>query len=613
MASAAIEARSLSNLTALASQPPRYPRNPTHERHEPLVLYIARVPGSRDVFLTPMKPMEKVVTAEDVQSCLYYLHIDQPEDAELLDDPVENQETGTEAPPPPPVHRKAVAPSNSHYNNNLLTPQQSPYPPSTNSPHVMQRKPLSTSPLAPRTVIDNRHESIQSNYPRPDARDDYRGRSADQTGSHNGEQLPILPPRRPSEQHPLPPRPPYPVDPSLRNDPYRSSQENYPPAFREPFPSRPIAQNSYGAQVSPAHNTLGPLSASPERPDTPNFFGASLTLIRRDPSSSSQWNVARIEDPPIVEVSSSSLNNPAVTQKSRRAGAPMYIEINNIGYSKFLNTSEGLPSAVVGDNGVSAKTLKDLANNMSAKSDNVPSETVFKRRLWMEGARHNDKSFGHRRLNSYDSSTGLDVPRKSSEGRYDERLSADYNRPPAPFQRRDDQAYATVQIPEKRSSSFRGYAFTSPWNGRCEFSTGGTGRSLKCKHIMSGGHQGAASSFPIAANVSELRFNLPSTSLLPSTPKGDDGSSKRSSFFRPRHGRHKSLQDDMSKLDLSLGQEQAGGGFGGKQAKLGKLIIEDEGLKMMDLLVAANMALYWRVYEKVDGKSRRADTSFDGY
>jgi hypothetical protein len=57
-------------------------------------------------------------------------------------------------------------------------------------------------------------------------------------------------------------------------------------------------------------------------------------------------------------------------------------------------------------------------------------------------------------------------------------------------------------------------------------------------------------------------------------------------------------------MDLSLGQEFAGGGYGGKQAKLGKLIIEDEGLKMMDLLVAANMALWWRAYEKVDAKSK---------
>jgi hypothetical protein len=63
------------------------------------------------------------------------------------------------------------------------------------------------------------------------------------------------------------------------------------------------------------------------------------------------------------------------------------------------------------------------------------------------------------------------------------------------------------------------------------------------------------------------------------------------------------LARNVERLDLSLGQEPAGGGFGGKQAKLGKLIIEDEGLKMIDLLVAANLALWWRVYEKVDRKS----------
>lgn len=63
-------------------------------------------------------------------------------------------------------------------------------------------------------------------------------------------------------------------------------------------------------------------------------------------------------------------------------------------------------------------------------------------------------------------------------------------------------------------------------------------------------------------------------------------------------------------MDLSLGQEYAGGGFGGKQAKLGKLIIEDEGLKMLDLLVAANISLWWRAYEKVDSRSRGDRGSF---
>ncbi len=41
-----IEADSLSDLTSLASNPPLDPNLPV-TRHEPLVLYIARVPGSR--------------------------------------------------------------------------------------------------------------------------------------------------------------------------------------------------------------------------------------------------------------------------------------------------------------------------------------------------------------------------------------------------------------------------------------------------------------------------------------------------------------------------------------------------------------------------------------
>lgn len=109
--------------------------------------------------------------------------------------------------------------------------------------------------------------------------------------------------------------------------------------------------------------------------------------------------------------------------------------------------------------------------------------------------------------------------------------------------------------------------------------------------------------------VSELRFNLPKIVKTPS-PRPEE-SSKRSSFFhRGRHSRNsssvdvnredgmESVRNSLNRLDLTLGQEYAGGGMGGKQAKLGKLIIEDEGLKMMDLLVAANLALWWRAYEK---------------
>lgn len=43
----AVEASSLSHITELASNPPRFPRNPTESKREPLVLYISRVPGKK--------------------------------------------------------------------------------------------------------------------------------------------------------------------------------------------------------------------------------------------------------------------------------------------------------------------------------------------------------------------------------------------------------------------------------------------------------------------------------------------------------------------------------------------------------------------------------------
>ncbi|KFY35184.1 hypothetical protein V494_06134, partial [Pseudogymnoascus sp. VKM F-4513 (FW-928)] len=81
-----VEAQSLSSLLQIASNPPRYPRNPSEPKRDPLVLYIARVPGSQDIILTPLKPDIKNLKELDVASCLYYLHRDLPTDAALADE-----------------------------------------------------------------------------------------------------------------------------------------------------------------------------------------------------------------------------------------------------------------------------------------------------------------------------------------------------------------------------------------------------------------------------------------------------------------------------------------------------------------------------------------------
>lgn len=46
-----VEARSLSSITSIASNPPNYPRNPAQKKLDPLVLYIVRVPGSKGAFV----------------------------------------------------------------------------------------------------------------------------------------------------------------------------------------------------------------------------------------------------------------------------------------------------------------------------------------------------------------------------------------------------------------------------------------------------------------------------------------------------------------------------------------------------------------------------------
>ncbi|CAI6334979.1 unnamed protein product [Periconia digitata] len=511
MSRPAIEARSLSSLTSLASNPPPYPRNPTHGKQEPLVLYIARVPGSRDVFLSPMKPREKVVTAEDVQNSLYFVHMNNPEDDRFMSVSSVHQETNQEQQPMvssnytqvPAIPRKAVP--NASAPTGALPPRQ---------PTAVTLNPLNNYGGGQNAAAAN-NSHLNSNYLAPE-----------------------YVPRR-----------------SLDSSQYQKENER-------------------------------PFSSARRHSEQVRSMGTSLTLIRRDPSSGAQWNIGRIDDPSMPDISSSGFSDGS---NKRPIGAPLYIDITNPGYSKFLHSEQ---------NSIPPDVQERLHENAN----------VFRRRLWMEGVGILTGGFGHQRLNSHDSGVSTRSPRHSSEISSDHRVSTT-----TPFPGQESQPQNTNQIPGSQTG-FRGYVFMSPWGGRCEFITGAGGGSLKCQHVVPG-LQGAP---PVALIVSELRFNLPSTAKV-STSKGDDSLKKPSFFHRSRHHRHASdVSGDTThggkgafdRMDLSLGQEYAGGGFGGKDAKLGKLIIEDEGLKMVDLLVAANVALWWRAYDKYETRIKTNRVSF---
>lgn len=344
-----------------------------------------------------MKPREKVVTAEDIQSSLYYVHVNQPEDAYLVDPPelrghdAAGRDLSASA-SAPLVQRKAVP-------GTAAAPMRKPVP----------------GTLAP---IDNYSHPQNINA----------GRYSQRTG----------------------------IPESDYNNPRRSfdssqqQQENQRPP---PLPRR----------------------RSENRPrDAP-----SLTLIRRDPASGAQWNVARIEDPPVLEISSSALKDPT---NKKRSGAPMYVQVFNPGYSKFLHLDTPdlpQPSLITRDSGLSIQSRQaGRSGTLESKaSGQAGSDNTFCRRIWLEGFQQSGNVFGHKRNNSYDPNN-----RPSSKGSYAGQAdgpSMDLRSPLSPsFATHEDQLYGSLQVSE-RQTNFRGYVFKSPWNGRCEFVTGVGGGSLK--------------------------------------------------------------------------------------------------------------------------------------
>ena len=328
-----------------------------------------------DVFLSPMKPRDKVVTAEDIENSLYFVHFDHPEDIRLKDP---FTETHSAEKTQPLVQRKAVS--------TTLAP--------SNVPTASKRKPVPTA-LSPATDFPDR-QNINAT--------EFSNRSA-------GLLTPEYTQRR-----------------SFDSNQYRGENE------------RPQLQSrqTHGFSDSP---------------------GTSLTLIRRDPTSGAQWNVARIEDRPLLDISSSTIGNP---EARKQTGAPLYIEITNPGYSKFLHSEHIVRQAT---------NLSNRSSNFPDSQPYIPVDgemagpgNTFRRRLWMEGGKQTNGNSGHRRLHSHDSGQGRYSPRNSSDFPRQDRSSMD-SRPP--------NNMAETQ------SNFRGYVFESPWHGRCEFITGAGGGSLK--------------------------------------------------------------------------------------------------------------------------------------
>jgi len=536
----AVEASSLSALTEIASNPPAHPKAGAGHTTPPLVLYIARVPGSRDVFLTPLKPREKVVSAEDVLSALYYVHVNTLEDSHI-------------------VHLQQLSSANADATQ-LPSVQENevvrkPVPP----PRSPRR--ASPDPQARYFLSDGHHLDRQRRPPSPLKRQITRKPVlSDITNST------IL--HTPTVDLPDIPRRPLPPPPTEEDDRQASLH-----ADNVRLPRR----SEHSSDNNPYLRTYEMQPSAPPVSDPAPEVG-SLTLIRRDPASSSQWNVASIHDPPVQEVSSAALLSPSTAgRRVKKGGAPLYLDITNQGYLQFASGPrlDGRVSTSTNDSDISASP-----------------EGIFRRRLYMPGSRHADHGYSHKSTPA--------TSRPSVDEVIPRTMRSRNSIEPSPY------PDLTPSAMDRRS---KGYSFTSPWDGRCDFSTSTSGKALKCRHQLSAAQGGNV------LEVSELRFNLPTSSKPGTAPTST--AEKRASYFSGLHRRMRSddswgggpspgedgmpsfVFDKDGRLDLTLGQERAGGGFGGKQAKLGKLIIYSDGVGMLDLLVAANVGLWWRAWERV--------------
>ncbi|KAL2129839.1 hypothetical protein VTI74DRAFT_7251 [Chaetomium olivicolor] len=637
------EARSLSTLNYLAANPPQYPYSP--ELRESLTLYISRVPGTQDIILSTFRPQKKNVTSEDIKNSLYYVHLDSPEDGLLAApqrpegpvSPRSSSESARSTIPrkPLPASAKIPRPESGKMNGGLPPPPAVPAGP-TLQPHFPGNR-SSLTPLEPQPVegaVEGYRENPMFRKHRSGGPSELRASSASPPPSAAALQRKALSLRPPSAV----------ISPeALAHAPFDGRSQDR--------PVTPTQQWSVGtySSVQGVHMGQSPSPWYPDRTPSPGKMGRrpssvsfSLTIIRRDPTSGTQCNIGKVSSfqtnvptPDSADPNLDPENMGALLDHAQKID----IRLETSGYAKY----RGLPSRADVD---ALRPTSGHSFTQQVMQGPVAGQGMDRTSPLKPAWRPVEEGFSRQVLMSYGASWTSNF--KKAFHRRDRPgspvntadLSPDPVAAPRPFHARQGSAstVGSVESADGRHSPTlitrpgpglkpKGYVFLSPWDGRCEFRTSTNGRSLKCRHILDsasvrldprevaqsiqsaqsmGRSRGDELSSALlgAKPVSELRFNLPQGALHKAHSERD-GAFKgglSGQFSRLLHHRSRSSDDesdddcddyDTTPMDLSLGKENAGGGNRGKRAKLGKLVIHDEGLKMLDLVVAANIGVWW--------------------
>ena len=554
-----------------------------------------------DIILTTLKPQLKNVTAEDVASSLYYLHLNTPEDHKFLEDS-SSPITGEAIPivnkslPRKPLPESARSSLEISRQLSAASQRSRSVDPSTTLP---RRKPVgSESPTRRPPPQAHQNDSIVRRPLGPRLQTEY---------GMERKQLP-----------------------GVENAPVYS-------AARTPSPSKKSIDIARTAE----------LLAGNDEADKEAF---SITLIRRDPSSGAQWNIGSVTGTPTSDEAQSRRVKPA--PRSRKPYFDLSVHITTPGYNYFRHPQS---NGHIGDS-----TTSHQMSGSSTDADKLHiqprSNSGFDRQVRMEGTSFwnrssiqskralsdiSDKHMTTRGRSLSESNSG--VPELPPSGEDSQSKGYIFSSPwggrckfstgsggrslrckhtlPAPVSASNDpegthSALPAVVVSELRFNLPSSAVFTQAASATSPPQKGLETKRFsmpKLSHIrnkLSSSHK-TGPPLPPRPPPTSYAALYPSDDEQPpplpprsysQAPRGSNEVAVAHSFVAGQPSPYSAYltsegEDEESRLDLSIGQEKAGGGNRGKRAKLGKLIIHDEGFKMLDLVVASNMGIWWSVWE----------------
>lgn len=555
----------------------------------------------------------KNVTAADVASSLYYFHLNTEDDARFLDEDqpaVAEERTAFKEKSLPRKPLPDSARSSLDLNRQMTSVSIS----AGGASGVPRRKPITTEPAVP-VSLQQPDQGIRK----------------------------IL--RRPLGPRPMVSEPP-------------SAKESLPGVENRPWTS--ITQSQDGAST---WRTSFEIAMSPQSKDMPTskkqFDGDeafSITIIRRDPPSGAQWNIGMVSGHSASNEPNHGRSSPQ--KKPKKGNVDISIHLSTPGYGPFRNP---VPAGNAATSMTGAAIRSGDGLNMDQPEAPTASNWSFHRLVKMEGSsfwsrpsiQHrktlsdvSGKHITHRRSSSNSSDVGLgDLPRDLHDNGLDfgESQSRGYmfispwgGR--CKFSTRGNgrslRCMHTLPAPVSASNTTESTSFRQSSEPVSElrfnlpsatlFSSSTSKSATKRSSVVSGS--------PKFSNLRKKLSPHKTQPLLPSQPHptsyaamypsdGEDAPPlpprsyhiidssegeappplpmKNNPFPYSTNATHEESDDDDPPLDLSIGQEKAGGGNRGKRAKLGKLVIHHEGFKMLDLVVAANIGIWWSVWESI--------------